>query len=123
MQSAEYSPQVLQIRLLEFIDNFYNQIFDKETFNKYKNGVLNRIKAGYSGLEHESDGLHARLLHFSLDPCEFIDWDRRQVEIDAISKISFEEMKDFYKVLFNPGTRRTSKSFHIDNLIDYFENG
>ena len=92
-------------------------------FNKYKKGVINRLKAGYSGLEHEAEGLHARLLHFQLDPKDLIDWDRRQVEVNAITKITFEEMQEFYKALFNPGPPKTSKSFHVDSLLDFFENG
>ena len=64
--------------------------------------MLNRLKAGYSGLEHEAEGLYSRLVHFSLDPREDIDWDRREKEFEAIHNITFNEMSTFYKSLFNP---------------------
>ena len=58
IQSAEYSPIYLQAKILEFIDTFYTDIFDRKTFEKYKRGALNRMKAGYSGMLKEAEDLY-----------------------------------------------------------------
>ena len=125
LQSAEYSPIILQDKILDFIDKFYYEILDEPTFKKYKKGVLNRLKAGYSGLEHEADALLARLIHFSLDPSEDIDWDRRELEVKAIDAITFDELKSFYHILFCPQPQKLAKSVttrgYIERLLKQYD--
>ena len=70
VQSAEFSPILLEAEVLKFIDHFYHKLFTEETFNKYKKGTLNRLKASSSGLEREADDLFSRITNFSLDPAE-----------------------------------------------------
>ena len=44
-------------------------------FKKYKKGVVNRYKAGASGLEGEADELYEKMIHFSISPYDDIKWD------------------------------------------------
>ena len=44
VQSSDYSPVELEQRVFNFIDNFYEEFLNKETFERYKQGVILRLK-------------------------------------------------------------------------------
>ena len=57
VMSSEYSPIEVETKIFEFIENFYNNLFDKKTFESYKNGTINRKRAGYKSINDEADDL------------------------------------------------------------------
>ena len=77
LQSAKWPPPVLEERILAFIEDFYHKWLnpeDPETFEKYKKGTLNRLKAKPSSLEIEADNLFGKLSHFSQNPTDKVAW-------------------------------------------------
>ena len=77
VQSSEYSPIEVEYKIFEFIEHFYNDLFDKKTFESYKSGTINRKRAGYKNIFDEADDLIDRLNHFSLDPNLPVDFEER----------------------------------------------
>ena len=57
IQSAEYSPVYLEAKILEFLDAFYSEEMNKDAFDQWKKGTLDRQKAGYNGMHDEADDL------------------------------------------------------------------
>ena len=77
IQSSEYDPLRLQREMLEFVDYFYNHIFDEKMFSNYKEGCLSRKTQGFSGFEDEVRYLYERIRCFSLSNNNEISWDAR----------------------------------------------
>ena len=40
IQSDKYDPEYLQLRVLDFLDNFYYDTFNENLFKEYKKGLL-----------------------------------------------------------------------------------
>ena len=50
LQSAELPPPVLEQKIIEFTENFYHEHLNEEEpekFEKYKKGIINRLKSGF----------------------------------------------------------------------------
>ena len=54
--SPEYSPIILQERIIEFIDSFYEK-FDEGMFKDYKAGMIAKKKAGSTNFTEEASEL------------------------------------------------------------------
>ena len=103
VQSAEYSPVVLEARLLEFLDQFYHEQFTKEAYETYRQGTIDRKLAGYRTLAEETEFLYARIRHFKHGEDAFIEWNRREKEVECIKEYcTYEVVKSFYKNLICP---------------------
>ena len=54
VMSSQYSPIELEKRIIAFIDDFYYQYFNEETFDKYRKGTIARLKSERQGFENEA---------------------------------------------------------------------
>ena len=72
-------------------------------FKKYKKGVVNRYKAGASGLEGEADELYEKMIHFSISPYDDIQWDLKEKAISQLENdINFQMVRTFFRNMFVP---------------------
>ena len=81
IQSAEYSPVYMEIKILEFIDQFYNREFKEESFNQWRKGALDRLKAGFNGMADEADKLERQMYTFCYDYGGTVEWYEKSSEI------------------------------------------
>ena len=93
----------MQLKILEFIDSFYETHFKEEAFEKWKVGALSRKKNGFIGVEDESKDLYTSMVDFNRDPAPGVEWDTLEKEIECIENYcTFDRCKAFYKKLFAP---------------------
>lgn len=103
VQSAEYSPIQLETEILHFLDTFYLEYFDKEKFEFYKQGVIDRKMNGFKSMDDESAKLFTMLSYFNHEHEAKIGWDRMEQEIEMIQReCTYDKIKAFYKLLFAP---------------------
>ena len=86
VQSAEYSPIQLETEILHFLDTFYHEYFDKEKFETYKQGVIDRKMNGFKSMEDEAKNYFRMLSYFTHEAEAEIGWDRREQEIEMIER-------------------------------------
>ena len=104
VQSATYSPIYIHKVIIDFLDKFYNELFTEECFNKYKKGFLDLKKLPHRDISSEANALVKKLISFNRQPDSGIDWGQKAKEIDHIeNNCSYQELRDFYKSIFNPG--------------------
>ena len=107
LQSAEFSPLVLEERILTFIDDFYNKWLDpnnRDTFDSYLKSTLNRLKQRATAPETEVANLYHKLTYLSLDSKDAEQWNQKARNIESVKGITLESISKFYKNLFAPKT-------------------
>ena len=74
IQSEKYDPIYLQLRILDFIDNFYFHTFDKKLYTDYKKGVVDKKKKRHLSIHQEAATLADQILCWCLENNQQIDW-------------------------------------------------
>lgn len=97
IQSSDHSPVYLQKQLFQFIDDFYYNLFDREKFEKFKSGTIQRKKMGYRNLAEEHKYLFEILSNFDHKGSQ-ISWNRTEREVKLLEEVcTYEEVKKFYE--------------------------
>ena len=74
IQSEKHDPIYLQLRILDFIDNFYYHTFDKKLFIDYKKGVVEKKKKRHLNIHQEAANLADQIQGWCLESSQQIDW-------------------------------------------------
>ena len=90
---------------MQFIDQFYYELYTPEVFTKYTKGVIDYMKKPHSDVYSEASYLFSRMKTLSRKEHNKIEWDRKEALIEWIedsNNCSHTKVKAFYKRMFNP---------------------
>jgi len=91
----------------------------EEAFTQFKKGELDRLSSGFFGISGEADQLYYRLTTFCYDDNGEIEWEKTANEIEAITALTFEDVKKFYKTLFAPSEVPSTQKITLETYKDY----
>ena len=90
---------------MQFIDQFYYELYTKEVFDKYRKGVIDCLKKPHPDIYSEASYLFSRMKTLTRKEHNKIEWGRKDALIEWIendNNCSHEKVKAFYKNMFNP---------------------